>query len=332
MLTIGVDAYRGLGAGLEERAEAGAQRAALAAVLRVAHHARAGRVRGLTRAIRGAVIDDQHERQLMFRSECFEQPTNHGTYAFFRLVGGDHETDFHSGAAYRNLRVPHWLSCARQARQSGPASAKDCDVDLFDSETLADLKYRAKKQLRMRMRGLRAAYPEGVLAQASERIVASVLALPQFSAARGVGLFWPMLERREVDVRPLASAALAAEKRVYFPFMEPTASGFRTGFAQVRDVSELAERGQRFFEPSTTAPRAERGQIELLIVPALAASADGHRLGYGSGFYDATLPDFCPPARALVVVFDFQLLGELPVTGADVASQLIVTDRRTLEP
>jgi len=205
-------------------------------------------------------------------------------------------------------------------------------VDSFDADTLADLKYRAKKQLRLRLRGLRAAYPEGLLAQASERIVASVLALPQFSAASGVGLFWPMVERREVDVRPLAQAALAAHKRVYFPFLEPMASGFRTGFAQVQDVSELAERGQRFFEPPPSAPRAERGQIELLIVPALAVAADGHRLGYGSGFYDATLPDFCPPARALTVVFDFQLLGELPVTSGDVATQCIVTDRRMLEP
>jgi 5-formyltetrahydrofolate cyclo-ligase len=205
-------------------------------------------------------------------------------------------------------------------------------VDPFDAETLADLKYRAKKQLRMRMRSLRAAYPESVLAQASERIVASVLALPQFSAAHGVGLFWPMPERREVDVRPLAAAALAAGKRVYFPFLEPTASGFSTGFARVRDVSELAERGQRFFEPLREAERAERGQLDLLVVPALAVASDGHRLGYGSGFYDATLPDFCPPARALVVAFDFQLLGELPVTSADVASQCIVTDRRILEP
>jgi 5-formyltetrahydrofolate cyclo-ligase len=140
-----------------------------------------------------------------------------------------------------------------------------------------------------------------------------------------------MAERREVDVRPLFSAALAAGKRVYFPFLEPTASGFRTGFALVRDQSELAERGQRFFEPPPEAERAERGQIELLVVPALAVASDGHRLGYGSGFYDATLPDFCPPARALVVAFDFQLLGELPVTSADVASHGIVTDRRVLE-
>lgn len=218
-----------------------------------------------------------------------------------------------------------------QTRHAPRARATDGGVDLFDADTLADLKHRAKKQLRTRMRGLRAAYPEVALANASERIVQSVLALPRFAAAQGVGLFWPMADRREVDVRPLAAAALSSGKRVYFPFLEPTASGFSTGFARVTDVSELAERGQRFFEPPPTAPRAARGEFELLIVPALAVASDGHRLGYGSGFYDATLPDFCPPAQAVVVAFDFQLLGELPVTEADVASQCIVTDRRVFE-
>ena len=204
-------------------------------------------------------------------------------------------------------------------------------MELFDPATLADIKFRAKKQLRARMRGLRAAHPEAVLAQASERAVERVLTLPAFQAARGIGLYWPMTERRELDVRPLAAAAQAAHKSIFYPYQTPTVTGFQTGFREVRSVSELADRGQRFFEPPLDAPRAERGEIDLLIVPALAAAADGQRLGYGSGFYDATLPDFCPPARALVVVYDFQLLGELPATDNDVACQWVVTDRRVLE-
>ncbi|HTA92638.1 MAG TPA: 5-formyltetrahydrofolate cyclo-ligase [Polyangiaceae bacterium] len=204
-------------------------------------------------------------------------------------------------------------------------------MDLFDPATLADLKFRAKKQLRMRMRGLRAAHPEAVLARAAARVVEQVLALPQFQAARGVGLFWPMTERHELDVRPLAPAALAANKRIFYPYLLPTATGFKTGFREVKSESELALRGQRFFEPPPDAPSAERGQIDLVIVPALAAAANGQRLGYGSGFYDATLPDFCPPARALVVVYDFQLLGELPATENDVPCHWVVTEKRTLE-
>ena len=169
-----------------------------------------------------------------------------------------------------------------------------------------------------------------VVAEASQRIVERVLARPEFQAARGIGLFWPLRSHREVDVRPLAEAALAGNKALYFPYLSPTATGFQTGFRQVASTATLADRGQRFFEPPPDAAPAERGQIDLLIVPALAVAADGHRLGYGSGFYDATLPDFCPPARALAVVFDFQLLGELPATDNDVPVALVVTDRRVL--
>ncbi len=203
-------------------------------------------------------------------------------------------------------------------------------MELFDPETLADLKFRAKKQLRQRQRGLRAAHAAAVLAEASTRICERVLALPEFTSASGVGLFWPMSERREVDVRPLLDAALAGGKRAYFPFLTPKGESFETGFRRVTNGSELADRGQRFVEPPLDAPRAARGEIDLLIVPALAAAADGHRLGYGMGFYDATLPDFCPPARAIVVLYDFGLLGELPATENDVRCDVIVTEKRTL--
>ena len=45
-----------------------------------------------------------------------------------------------------------------------------------------------------------------------------------------------------------------------------------------------------------------------------------------AGFYDATLPDYRPPARALVVAFAFQLVGELPLLEHDVACDGVVTD------
>ena len=66
----------------------------------------------------------------------------------------------------------------------------------------------------------------------------------------------------------------------------------------------------------------------MIFVPALAVAPNGHRVGYGAGFYDATLPGFCPPARAVVVAFDFQLLGEVPSSEQDFACDLVLTDKR----
>jgi 5-formyltetrahydrofolate cyclo-ligase len=114
--------------------------------------------------------------------------------------------------------------------------------------------------------------------------------------------------------------------------MDATESGFDTGFALCGATNELTAQSGRFLSPPPTAPRAKRGEIDLILVPALAVSANGHRLGYGRGYYDVTLPDFRPPALCVVVAFDFQLLAELPELAHDVASDVVVTDARTLTP
>jgi 5-formyltetrahydrofolate cyclo-ligase len=91
---------------------------------------------------------------------------------------------------------------------------------------------------------------------------------------------------------------------------------------------ELDVRGLGFREPTSSVEEASA--LDLVIVPALAADARGYRLGYGAGYYDRTLPRFAPPAKTIIVVFDFQLLAEVPVLEGDVACDVVVTDTRTL--
>ena len=105
----------------------------------------------------------------------------------------------------------------------------------------------------------------------------------------------------------------------------------RTGFRLTTPPSELVERGRGFHEPPPDAPEAQRGDIDLVVVPALAVAVTGHRIGYGAGYYDATLPDVRPPALAVIVAFDFQLLAELPSEADDVACDLVVTDAGVLD-
>ncbi len=168
--------------------------------------------------------------------------------------------------------------------------------------------------------------PVAAARERSARIVERLQGLECFQAAQGVGLFWPMLERREVDLRELDSAARSSGKRVYYPFLR----GTTTGFAETKHASDLALTESDFQQPAEHCPTAARGEIDLLIVPALWFALDGQRLGYGRGYYDATLPDYCPPAASVVVGFDFQLTPELPTRPGDVAVDWIVTDLRCL--
>ena len=200
----------------------------------------------------------------------------------------------------------------------------------FEATRVAELAQAAKQELRKRMRALRAAYPASALQLRSRNIVERSLALPQFANAPSVALFFPLLERQEVDLRALDGEARRQGKRVYYPFLEQRGDVSMTGLRLTSKLEDLAERGQRFLEPPADAPVATRGDVELMFVPALAVAPSGHRLGYGMGFYDALLPDFRPPALAVAVAYDFQLLVELPSLGHDVPCDAVVTDSRSL--
>jgi 5-formyltetrahydrofolate cyclo-ligase len=199
----------------------------------------------------------------------------------------------------------------------------------FEATEVAELAEAAKQELRKRMRALRAAHPAEALSLRSRSLVARAAALPAWQAAGSVALFYPLLERKEVDLRELDAEARRQGKRVYYPFLEPRGDKLVSGLRLTGSLDELSLRGQRFHEPPPDASMAGRGDVDLIFVPALAVAPSGHRLGYGAGFYDSLLPDVRPPARAVVVAYDFQFLVDLPTLPHDVPCDAVVTDART---
>src|SRR6478609_3619357 len=200
----------------------------------------------------------------------------------------------------------------------------------FDDAQIAAVAEAAKHELRKRMRALRGAHPTEALRTRSRALVTRALSLSIFQDARGVGLFFPMEDRKEVDLRELDGEARRLGKRVYYPFLERRGEAIVSGLRLTASLDELAERGSRFLEPAPDAPEAARGDVDVLFVPALAVSPNGHRLGYGAGFYDSLLPDVCPPGVAVAVAYDFQLLADLPARPHDVACGVVLTDARVL--
>src|SRR4029077_7939559 len=91
--------------------------------------------------------------------------------------------------------------------------------------------------------------------------------------------------------------------------------------------------GTELREPSLAEPEAVPGELDVIMVPALAVDPGGHRIGYGAGYYDRTLPRFAAAtATGVAVTFDFQLLAEIPSLGNDVRVDWVVTDTRVLRP
>jgi len=188
------------------------------------------------------------------------------------------------------------------------------------------LRRRVKVELRKRMRGLRMAMPAAACADRSARIVERLLALDVVAAARSAALFWPIEERHEVDLR--AAGARLAERgvRVAYPAIDPETREMLFRFVDQPDA--MIEQGFGFREPSSRELEAPPGALDVIVVPALAVDPRGHRIGYGAGYYDRTLPRFVPPSVAVAVAFDYQLVAEAPSTETDFAVGHVVTDTR----
>lgn len=189
------------------------------------------------------------------------------------------------------------------------------------------IRFKVKAELRKRMRGVRKTAPLEACAERSGKIVAALEAHAAVRAAKTAALFWPILERHEVDLRPLDASLRARGVRVAYPSIDPDTGDMVFRF--VERPSDLEDAGYGFAEPAKDAPAA--GAVDVVVVPAIAVDPTGHRIGYGAGYYDRTLPKYAPPAVAIAVAYDYQLVAEVPATPGDVQVAWIVTDQRVLD-
>jgi 5-formyltetrahydrofolate cyclo-ligase len=183
------------------------------------------------------------------------------------------------------------------------------------------------------MLGLRTALPVTACNERSARVTRRLLSLEPITRARTIALFWPIEPRHEVDLRTLDASLRDRNVRVAYPTVDPQKSTMTFRF--VADPQAMKDRvlyGAAMREPSPAEPEAGPGELDVIVVPALALDPTGQRIGYGAGYYDRTLPRFAPPAASVAVAFDFQLVAEVPSTPDDIGVHYVVTDTRVLGP
>ncbi len=184
---------------------------------------------------------------------------------------------------------------------------------------------KVKAELRKRIRGLRNTAPAEACAARSRKICERLAVHAALEGKRRVALFWPIEARHEVDLRGFDALLRERGAKVAYPVIDPETR--EMSFRYVPDLSALEERGFGFAEPPPEAELAS--DLDAIVVPALGVDVRGFRLGYGGGFYDRTLP-LHAQAVTVAVVYDYQLLAEVPAAAYDVPVAHIVTDTREL--
>jgi 5-formyltetrahydrofolate cyclo-ligase len=177
-----------------------------------------------------------------------------------------------------------------------------------------------KIELRRQMR-LRLGDSAGQAAEKSQAIVTAIVAHPAWARARVLSLYSAL--PGEPDLAALWKGA--PPRRFCYPRIE---AGGMT-FFEVESPGELVPGPwhpricEPVFDPARLVPPEK---IDLILVPGLAFTRDGWRLGRGGGFYDRYLASLSAGAMKLGVCFQCQLVESLPAEAHDQRVHAIVTE------
>lgn len=180
--------------------------------------------------------------------------------------------------------------------------------------------HTAKVTLRRRLVAARLARPEAERAQAGRLLRDAVLALPEAQMAGTVAAYVSV--GSEPATRSLIYAFWKRGAYVLLPLLRPDHD---LDWASYEGPASLADGPRGLLEP--TEPPRGPGAItsaDLVIVPALAADRAGRRLGRGGGSYDRALARVGGSVLTVALLYDDELLDEVPAGPHDQPVRLVV--------
>lgn len=153
----------------------------------------------------------------------------------------------------------------------------------------------------------------------SQQILDQLEKMTCFREAKTLLLYYPI--QNEVDVLPLVKK-YKHEKTLLFPVSH------RHGMTVHPYAGNKNMHRGKFGIPEPTTPAYE-GEIDLVIVPAVAFDAKGRRLGRGGGYYDRFIKKLTH-AVLVGVGYDFQLVDEVPAARHDQRVHRIILPSKTI--
>ncbi len=151
--------------------------------------------------------------------------------------------------------------------------------------SLCEIKMRLRAEYRARRRTL----SPNEKRHRDEKIMSTVRRLPAYQHNETV--FTYVSTALEIDTTALIERMLADGKRVAVPRCVPDTC--EMVFYYIRSLNELHEGAFGIREPAPNEENRVRDLAKgLCLVPAFCYDRDGHRLGYGKGYYDRFLAHF----------------------------------------
>ncbi len=167
---------------------------------------------------------------------------------------------------------------------------------------------KGKEDLRQQMREAKKTHSR-LMPQFSKTIVDRLR--PRLKDAQVMMAYWPLPD--EVDIRPLINEMVSMGRTVVLPKVLDDETMELRRYTTPEDLRE----GAFHIQEPVGLPFTDFETIDVVLVPAMALDASGHRLGRGKGYYDRFLSAH-PDLHTIGVCFPFQQVAQIPVDEHDV--------------
>lgn len=182
----------------------------------------------------------------------------------------------------------------------------------------------AKTALRRHLLAQRSRLSAGEWRDRSHKLCHQILRQPRFQASNTILAYFSF--RQEPDLSELWRSH--PDKTWAFP----RCVGPALQWHRWQPGEPLGSGAYGIQEPAPTAAAIAPRSADLILVPAVGCDVQGHRLGYGGGYYDRALS--LPGMQQIPtvgIVFDFALLPELPQDPWDHPLDAVCSELRWIE-
>ena len=181
-----------------------------------------------------------------------------------------------------------------------------------------------KKGLRQKMLAMRRALSDNETESRSSSLKENILSLLEYKNAKKIMAFLAM--KGESNLDGFIRQALLDGKEVYIPVCLPERQ-MEAGRLIDMEHFEKGPLGLRNLPAGyeVTSPES----LDLVLIPGLAVSQEGIRLGMGAGYYDRYLARV-PFEKRVAALWDFQVIPDIPSEPFDQKIAKIVTDKSVI--
>ncbi len=169
----------------------------------------------------------------------------------------------------------------------------------------------------------------------SELAIARFVELAEYRQAQTA--MWYIDCRSELRTKHALPAALASGKRIVVPYCTVDEQGDnKLGLWHLENMDELVVGTWKILEPprerwGEPGKEVEPGELDIVMVPGVAFSREGARMGNGQGYYDRLLQRVRQDCPLVAVCYESQLFDDLIVGPHDVFMDKVVTENAVYE-